>query len=240
MLKRNDNYTIKHINYPHVLNLGIFARDNTKFSYDGISMVMLSSYVEIPSRKRFSELPNSMLYEESDDENEFPYDEYDEQERRDHYAQYESGTEMFIYTLNRGYVAVRGAPVGETVLAITNKYLITYHNTLDELRLWAIDSLSNFTFIKVESDMDAIDDILDDTTPIIKPTPTIRLTPPNSRKTPSEISNVKVIVGENDSFLFIREVAYGTGDNKEKVLEATKYKTGVYTIMDEFYKSLME
>ncbi len=54
--------------------------------------------------------------------------------------------------------------------------------------------------------------------------PAIVLAPANNGKKPSEISNVKIILGENDSFLFLREVTYGTGNDKEKVLEGSKFK----------------
>ncbi len=123
---------------------------------------------------------------------------------------------MYVFTASGNVVVKRKIPDGETIMAITNKYMITYHKTSDELHLWSVNDL-----------LDAI-------------TPTIRLKPPNSKKNPTKISNVKVILGENDTFLFIREITYGTDDNKERVLEGTKYKTGVYDTVDQFLDSLVE
>ncbi len=107
---------------------------------------------------------------------------------------------MFVYTASGELVVKRKLFDDETIMAITNKYLITYSKYLDEFHLWSLGGLGKAT------------------------KPDIQLVRANSEKKPSEISNVKVILGENDSFLCLREVTYGTGDNKEKVLEGTKFK----------------
>ena len=99
------------------------------------------------------------------------------------------------------------------VMAITNTYLITYyHNLKYILYLWPINGFPE-TF-----------------------SPCFKLNViPYKNITNVTVDNVKVIVGENNSFLLTRNILYTKDDDTQKVLGLTKYKLGGYDTMDDFF-----
>ena len=116
----------------------------------------------------------------------------------------------------------------EQIIAITNKYLITYHIIANELHFWSIEGLSNA--INPSFIINAL--IGKERSPNIDYT----------------VTNVKVIMGQNNSFLLTRDVIikrstktgrFMTNVTNEKFFEWTKYSFGPYNTMDQFYASLV-
>ncbi len=115
----------------------------------------------------------------------------------------------------------RNMPQGKDRVAITNEYLITYNTDLYELHFWSIEGLSNAT------------------------NPTFAINTIINKEISTNVSysvyNLKVIMGENNSFLLTRNIIKTTkGTIREKFLEWTKYEISPYDTMDQFYASLTD
>ncbi len=132
-------------------------------------------------------------------------------------------TDTIVRILNaRGkFLAQKEMPQYEQSVAINNKYLITYNTDSHELRFWSIDGLTNAlnpTF--------AINTLINkEISPIID----------------YRVYKVKVIMGQNNTFLLTRNIIKTTkGIIKEKFFEWTKFIFSPYDTMDHFYASLTE
>ena len=111
-------------------------------------------------------------------------------------------------------------PQGEESVAITNEYLITYHTIAHELHFWYIYGLSE----------------------AIKPSLKINIIYGKdiSPNISYSVYNVRVIMGENNTFLLTRSVIKIIKRNEEMFFEWTKYKIQPYTTMDQFYARLID
>ncbi len=114
----------------------------------------------------------------------------------------------------------RDMPQDEKSVAITNEYLITYNRDSHELHFWYIYGLSE----------------------AIKPS--LKINVIYGKDISPNISygvyDVRVIMGENNTFLLTRNVIKTIKRNKEMFFEWTKYKIQPYTTMDQFYASLTD
>ena len=106
----------------------------------------------------------------------------------------------------------------EHIKAITNKLLITYNISMDELRLWDISGLS------------------EDGSPSAKLIPPL----PLNRDKPTDVHAVEVILGKDNSFLLTRETIYGYDEDAFKEFEWTKYTFGYKDDINKFYISLIQ
>ena len=143
-----------------------------------------------------------------------------------------SGNSVHILNSLGDLLVERDMPLGEESVAITNEYLITYHTIGHDLHFWSINDLSgavNPSF--------AINTLYGKE---ISP----NIGAPHSIIT-YIASNVRVIMGENNSFLLTRNIMrnsklFATSVNEEMVYEWTKYRIQPYTTMDQFYDSLKD
>ena len=135
------------------------------------------------------------------------------------------GNTVHILNAKGDLLVEKQMPQNEATIAITNKYLISYHLTAKELHLWSIAKLAETTnssfIINVLWDRERYPDV------------------------GYTVHNIQVTVGQNNTFLLtreiiIREISYYYGDVIEKVFEWTKYDLSFYTKMDQFYESLVE
>ncbi len=132
-------------------------------------------------------------------------------------------TDTIVRILNaQGYLlAEKEMPQYEQSVAINNKYLITYNTDSYELRFWSIDGLSNAT-----NPSFAIDVLVD------------KEISPNVSYS---VYNLKVIMGQNNTFLLTRElIKTPKWTIGERFFEWTKYRFSPYDTMDQFYASLTD
>ena len=115
----------------------------------------------------------------------------------------------------------RNMPQGKDIVAITNEYLITYNTDLYELHFWSIERLSNAT-----NPPFAINTLINKEI---------------STNVSYSVSNLKFIMGENNTLLLTRNIIKTTKETVgKKFLEWTKYKISPYDTMDQFYASLTD
>ena len=136
-----------------------------------------------------------------------------------------SGNKVHILNARGDLLLEKQMPQNEATIAITNKYLISYHLTAKELHVWSISKLAEATnssfIINVLWDRERYFDV------------------------GYTVHNIQVTVGKNNTFLLtreiiIREISYDYSDVIEKVFEWTKYDLSFYNTMDQFYESLIE